>query len=124
MLIIKKYTVGITYSRYIIQHVMCLCRAAAGQMGALSRMALLPPSLKYYGSKKKNNNKKYTYYRGRNRTLIKYKSKSIVLFTNYNCISDSYSYLIYFFVANIQKSHRKLVSFICYHTWLFVRVVM
>ncbi len=33
---------------------------------------VVPPSLKYYGSKK---NKILTYYTGQNRTLIKYKSK-------------------------------------------------
>ncbi len=38
------------------------------------------PFLKYYGSKIKN-----TYYRIQNRTLIKYQSKYILLFTNYNC---------------------------------------
>ncbi len=53
----------------MLKNTTMTARAAAGQMGALSRIVFLCPFLKYYGSKKKN------YYRGQNRTLIKYKSK-------------------------------------------------
>jgi hypothetical protein len=57
--------VSLCHSVYSCVHLyLCFITRAA----ALSRIVLLCP-LKYYGEKKKN------YYRGQNRTLIKYKSK-------------------------------------------------
>ncbi len=54
VLIIKKYTVGITYSRYIIQHVMCPMQSRCWPNGCPKQDGIVvPPSLKYYGSKKK-----------------------------------------------------------------------